>query len=944
MSDIHMNFINILNIKNEYNNYLLTNKEKKKVSPFEYKFFFDNNYYSITNPFEIVENGDNQISIIIYEKDYKPDLKRKDIEHTYKIVTITVNLSKIADNDYISEISKQFKDNNFILKLKSLINTMDNLVVTSHVDINQLADRDDLHNIKQNYESLKNKYEQLENIRNKVVIHMNRNNDSMKDNLNMLIQTELFYMLEIKRIFNLVINDELLLIDENMVENIFKEFPKLGEMYSHLIPEMTIINSIIDISNNNKLIKNYLLKLKSNQTLENSEEKEFMDILSSFSDDVITWWKEHSSEKTSISQLICSYTFYTYLYYLSILNKVKSLTKNIINSFEFIHNNSKSGSDTLSIKYNEPRLTDELNMEQVKKKLGSPKSVEIEVEKDIKPKKKRRRKTKIIKTKKVATDVKIDLPENFNILVQENLQKVITLYISNGYLLSDPVTSILQDKSSSLLPLQTEFMNNLLDELEKNLDENWNSEKLLPLRKKIIGICQEYLNDFIGKNKKDKNILSYKILQDILNNTKNIDTAKKEILSEQVKKELEQTQNLYKKIDPDKMTELQQMDKELTESDGKSRLKDLQLTDLKQKLKENQPEKFSGGADKNIDSNNETLENLIEQKKSECLRNNKHLVITYKVDSFYFSVLNALREYDLLDFYKLSKNISLLDVSYNNNEPMITSLNTEAMFELKKGLSVILKNNKSNINSSNWLQPIDIYIQQLDNCNSDIIDEIIIKLTCLLLDINISIVNFNNSPGIRTFLVENIRKELGVSNVFENNHSLREITLLSVNNNYFYISEKNDVERNNIFYEPISLYSIDIKYNDINYSIAYFQELNNNIKMIGFIDKVSLQIQKFKSNQKVLVNNICEIFQNIKNKDNILDETLEKVTKYDFWKNIYSEDFYLFKKLYIITDKYCKNTINKNYENIYVGNLKKYGKLKSTIVNGKCNLNIIIDK
>lgn len=937
MSNIHKNLVNIINIKNEYNNYLLANKEKQKVTPFEYKFLFDTNYYSITNPFDIVENEDNQISIIIYEKDFNPDLGR---DNSNKLVKVTVNLSKIANNDYVSQISEQFKDNSFILKLKSLINTMDNLVVTSHVDINQLGDRDNLHMIKENYESLKNRYEQLENSRNKVVISMNRTNDSVKDNLNMLIQTELFYMLEIKKIFNSVINDQLLLINDFMVENIFKEFPKLGEIYSHLLSEINVINSIIDISNKNKLIKNYLLKMKTNQLLESTEEKEFMDILSSLSVDVVTWWKEHSSEKTSISQLICSYTFYVYLYHLSILNKVKTKRKNLTNSFEFIHINNKLGNDTLSIEYNKSDITDELNMEEIKKKLGTPpQSKQIQIEKDIKTKNKKRRRAKIIKTKKIDKHIGEDLPENFNIIVHENLQKLIKNYISSGYLFSEPVKFILQDESSSLLPLQTEFINNLLNELEKVLDENWNSKKLLPLKKKIITICIEYLIYFIKNNEKDKNILNYKILLNILNNTKNIGSSKKEILSEQVKKELEQKQNLYKKLNPEQMVELQQSNTEDTESDAKSRIIDLQLTELKEKLKKRSSETFSGGVDINFDD--ETLENKIEQKKSECLDNNKYLVLTYKTDSFYFSVLNALNEHKLLDFYKLSNNISLLDVSYNN-ESMITSLHTEAMLEMKKGLSVILKNNKSNINSSNWLQPIDNYIEQLNDCSSTRIDEVLIKLTCLLLDINISVVNFNNMPGTKIFSVENIRKELGISNVFKNNHSLKEITLISIDNTYFYISEKNDVERNNIFYERISLYSIDIKYNDINYSIVYFRQLNDNIKMIGFIDKVTLQIQKFKANQKVLVNNICEIFQNIKNKHNILDDTLEEVTKYDFWKNIYSEEFYQFKKFYTINDKYCNNSNNKNYENTYIGVLTKYGKLKSTIIDGKCNLNIVI--
>ena len=125
MSDINSYLFNIFNIKNKYNEYLLANRDKTIINPFEYKFLFNNKYFNITNPFDIVESNlsddkstdDNKISIIIYEKDLdkkledyvkdNPDLKKEDYKNFHIVVKSSVNLSKIADNNYINEISKQ---------------------------------------------------------------------------------------------------------------------------------------------------------------------------------------------------------------------------------------------------------------------------------------------------------------------------------------------------------------------------------------------------------------------------------------------------------------------------------------------------------------------------------------------------------------------------------------------------------------------------------------------------------------------------------------------------------------------------------------------------------------------------------------------------------------------------------------------------------------------
>ena len=334
-----------------------------------------------------------------------------------------------------------------------------------------------------------------------------------------------------------------------------------------------------------------------------------------------------------------------------------------------------------------------------------------------------------------------------------------------------------------------------------------------------------------------------------------------------------------------------------------------------------------------------SLEDQIELKKSQCLRNKKFLVLSYKTDSFYFSLMNALNEYNLLKYYKLSENISLLDISYNK-EQLITSLNVEAVFELKKGIGLMLKNNKSNINCNDWPQSVDNYIKSLYNCEEITIDDIHIMLACILLNINISVFNYKNSSGVKEFNVNEISEKLKLKSVFDNTHTLKTITLLVIDNDkYFYVSDTNDVDRNYVFYEQFTLFSLDIKYDNIIYSIVYFQEMNDNIKIIGFIDKITLQLKKFKSDQKNLVNNICKIFQNIKNEKNILDESLDIITKYNFWKDIYSDNFFIFNKLFNINQKYCKKNYN-NYKNIYVGRLKKYGKLKSYINNGTCNIKI----
>ena len=301
----------------------------------------------------------------------------------FVVVKCTVNLSKIADNNYINEISEQFKDNNFILELKSLINSMDNLS-TSYASINQFKDSLSLLDVKPNYETLKRSYEKLENTRTNVILNMNKNHDKMKDNHNMLIQTELYFMFQMKNNLNILTSGNLILIKEDILNNILKELPDL-DIYNEFVSQITNLNILIDISNKNINFKKYLLKLSKDQQLEPFEENYIIENLNEVNPEpslLNTWWKS-SSSKSVISKLICNYTFYSYIYYISVLNKIRTCKTELINNFKFIHINNKLEDDNVKIEYSGKR-------EDLEIILGKRYTGVREIEQDIKPKKKKK--------------------------------------------------------------------------------------------------------------------------------------------------------------------------------------------------------------------------------------------------------------------------------------------------------------------------------------------------------------------------------------------------------------------------------------------------------------------------------------------------------------------------------------------------------------------------
>ena len=266
----------------------------------------------------------------------------------------------------------------------------------------------------------------------------------------------------------------------------------------------------------------------------------------------------------------------------------------------------------------------------------------------------------------------------------------------------------------------------------------------------------------------------------------------------------------------------------------------------------------------------------------ESLQNYKNSTIKFPIDnpsdnSFFYSIIEYLKQNNMLEKYKLSKLVNFKNVS-SDNEVIYQPVNNLAVYQFRKliGNLLLQYQNYSDLIDIKELilqkyVDINIYIEKLRSCEVILITDIEINLTCFILKTNILITN------------NRLKQTYG-------SYDNQPIELLKINEKYFYLS-KNKLKKT--LYEKIDVKIIRFNIKSIDYEVAYTND--ECIKIIGIYKNQKIEKIKDKNVSK----EICELF----GKYYELDILNDNDNNLNFWKDIVTN------KLITIRDKvvFCKD-------------------------------------
>lgn len=280
----------------------------------------------------------------------------------------------------------------------------------------------------------------------------------------------------------------------------------------------------------------------------------------------------------------------------------------------------------------------------------------------------------------------------------------------------------------------------------------------------------------------------------------------------------------------------------------------------------------------------------------ESLQNFKNSSMKYPIDcplenSFFYSIIEYLKQNNMLKKYKLSELVNFKNVS-SDNEVIYQPVNNFAVYQFRKliGNLLLQYQNYSDLIDVKELilqkyEDINKYIEKLISCELMMITDIEINLICFMLRTNILLTD------------DKLKKKYGSYNNLP-------IELLKINGKYFYLS-KNKLKKT--LYEKIDVKLLDLTIEDTNYQVAYTYD--ECIKIIGVYD--NKKIEKIKD--KTISKKICELFGKYYEYD-ILDNSNNHL---NFWKDIVTN------KLFTIQNKV-------HFCNDFAGNLTITGHINNS--------------
>ena len=280
----------------------------------------------------------------------------------------------------------------------------------------------------------------------------------------------------------------------------------------------------------------------------------------------------------------------------------------------------------------------------------------------------------------------------------------------------------------------------------------------------------------------------------------------------------------------------------------------------------------------------------------ESLQNYKNSTIKFPIDnpsdnSFFYSIIEYLKQNNMLEKYKLSKLVNFKNVS-SDNEVIYQPVNNLAVYQFRKliGNLLLQYQNYSDLIDIKELilqkyEDINKYIEKLMSCEVILITDIEIHLTCFILKTNILITN------------NRLKQSYG-------SYDSQPIELLKINEKYFYLS-KNKFKKT--LYEKIDVKLLALTIKSIDYQVAYTND--ECIKIIGIYK--NKKIEKIKD--KNISSEICGLFGKYYELD-ILNDNNDNL---NFWKDIVTN------KLITIQDKV-------DFCNDFAGNLTITGHINNS--------------
>ena len=953
LSVLSYNLQNIFEIKNNYNIAIKDAIESTKKINFQYNYIYNSGEIKTDLPYDINECVDNKnnIEFVIYDKSTS-DTKGN------VLIKKTIELAEICNKDKITEYINKVNDRQILLNLKSLMNTMDNLLIgdKSEGDIDKLKER---------YNILKNEYDTIEKTKNNLVLLYNNERDIILNKINTLKQIELFFFFELNKNRVKLAQFKLSSINDSIVNNIVTTLKNNSlNLYTDIADlfkdeeSCKNINLFIKHLNKNEILKK---KIYNNIHYESISDIDGDNIIDK--DQLSSEFKLDRENIDKILSFIYNFTFYKYLYFLIKLNQIKHSIVNLERNYNYYNINKKIGEDTITTE----SYTDDESKLITKLRNNINNTIEIEPTPGVKKKKIVKRKRKLKKKQEKNT-------ENLKELTLDIVKKIDTdLYTKQG--LTD------SERSNKLFEY-------VIDELTKVLQVPLNDSEVLKKEKtsEIITIL-ELINPEFLKNHSLPVIDTGSTLDVNPNQTVKLDTSDDEPALAVVAdvsapaaaptnipsvlvpgpRELRHLQHLTQGrfgqgIQPaaptpsdDKLLR-DQVKKIMLEGDLDiltARIIRQQLADKgfdvtdKLKIKEIIEDMMEivlqmGGEKTELKIENisiyseevksDTTENKIEKIKQNLDINNKYLVLTPEENNIYISIINYLHEFDLFDTYKLPITVKFMNISHNSEESFYP-IYEDAALELRKRTGELLIRNREIFQSNEMYESIIIseyktfnnYINLLLSKTQVIKPDLLqIKILGLLLGININIVYEDNTSA--SINHNDTNTELKFEITEKNEKVFQAIDLILVNNIYFYVSNKSEIEQNLTVYEKFVIYTTDITHENHIYTLAYILDNDNNhVKIIGVMNKSTELITKFSMNEKNIVNDIFTKFKNFKNTTDILHS--ESVTKYIYWKDVITNKLY----------RLIKQSGNSNS-----GIMDYFGLVVTEIINGelKCKLKL----